>query len=766
MYSPKLPTGEQKRDIVDTFGGYNNNVRIGENEFHDMKNMSSRYFPVISPRAKRGVWKKNMGIVKAMTSKGEIAYIENNVLWYRGEDFPLHKYEQKMNQERQLVSMGSKLLVFPDNVYINTAEENIENIKLEEMYRPNKSYSGTYTLQLADANDVDIKDEDLIYGIDDKTFVAKSQTIYIDPSKSQMAQVIDLCLPSSRYTFQVQPLISNNHDDYLGDYVDCVLDDQNKLVITLKTVGAGEPTLMDRINEFYSRYGYNSGAEVCYAIVTVQENKAVGGRTRYYKIGSRQIKENENKRFEIKTNLISPNDLCMRTTSKDSKDSEGSEDSKVYIIQQCTRVAEGATSLDTWKSASSWQGFDSYVRITSNTSDLKTAITDILTDRSSEYLRVVRNTTDTVIKPLLEKYGANTYNMVQSSVRLSNADNTVLIKGTLNGTLYHIVDNLEVKYESIAKPLDFVIESNNRLWGCRYGTNVAGEFVNEIYATKQGTFFWDALEGTAADSYAVSVGSDGPFTGAVNYKGTPIFFKENTAHMVYGSYPENYNVTDESNMGLQKGSHKSISVMGNSLYYKAADGIYRYDGASLDKISSALGEVSYSDAVGCCLGNSYYVAMRSGGEKTLFVYDIGRGIWYKEDSIDAEYMATLNNDLYIYDNKSGQIYTVKGSVGTPEDAFEWYVESGDFGYSTPDMKYISKIQIRLVVPVESSVNIFIEYDSSGYKEFIGGISGTSLMSFTLPLFPRRCDHFKIRIEGKGECKIYSISKVLEDGGES
>ena len=74
--------------------------------------------------------------------------------------------------------------------------------------------------------------------------------------------------------------------------------------------------------------------------------------------------------------------------------------------------------------------------------------------------------------------------------------------------------------------MDFVIESGNRLWGCRYGKALNGETVNEIYASKLGDFRnWYCFAGISTDSYTASVGTDGAFTGAVTYMGRPIFFK-------------------------------------------------------------------------------------------------------------------------------------------------------------------------------------------------------------------------------------------------
>ena len=59
-------------------------------------------------------------------------------------------------------------------------------------------------------------------------------------------------------------------------------------------------------------------------------------------------------------------------------------------------------------------------------------------------------------------------------------------------------------------PLDFAVEHGNRVWGCRFGKNEKGEFVNEIYASALGDpTVWDRFNGISTDSYAVSLGCPG-----------------------------------------------------------------------------------------------------------------------------------------------------------------------------------------------------------------------------------------------------------------
>ena len=101
-----------------------------------------------------------------------------------------------------------------------------------------------------------------------------------------------------------------------------------------------------------------------------------------------------------------------------------------------------------------------------------------------------------------------------------------------------------------------------------------GEAVNEIYASKLGDFRnWRCFEGLSTDSYAAARGSDGAFTGAVSYLGNPIFFKERCMERVYaGSQGAHQIVTTECS-GVQKGSAKSLQVVGGVLYYLSDEGV-------------------------------------------------------------------------------------------------------------------------------------------------------------------------------------------------
>ncbi len=313
--------------------------------------------------------------------------------------------------------------------------------------------------------------------------------------------------------------------------------------------------------------------------------------------------------------------------------------------------------------------------------------------------------------------------------------------------------------------MDFIIESDNRLWGCRYGKSIDGEHVNEIYASKLGDFKnWNSFSGISTDSYVVSVGSDGPFTGAITHLGYPLFFKENTLHKIYGSMPSNYQVQTTTVRGVQKGCAKSLSIVNEILYYKARSAVCAYDGSLPVEMSSALGEVAYESACAGTLGNKYYISMRSkeDGKYHLFVYDTKKGLWHREDNEKALAFAEHGGVLY-YIDEHNNIKTTVGDNVLAEDRVKWSAETGLLGVNDPDKKYISRIDIRMSMSVSSYVDLYIEYDSSGEWEKVFSMYGDRLRSFSIPIKAKRSDHIRIKIEGLGNAKIFSICKTIEGG---
>ena len=328
----------------------------------------------------------------------------------------------------------------------------------------------------------------------------------------------------------------------------------------------------------------------------------------------------------------------------------------------------------------------------------------------------------------------------------------------------------ELTIDRSVPDMDYVCECQNRLWGCYYGIN-GDKTVNEIYCCALGDFTnWRQYMGLSTDSWTGSVGSDGQWTGAVNYLGYPTFFKENRIHRVSVSTQGAHQINETVCRGVQKGSAKSLVVVNETLYYKSRSDVCAYQGGFPQGVSSAFGTEQYHNAVAGAIGSKYYISMLDENEQAvLFVYDIAKGIWLHEDDLRVSAFASVDDELFAV--AGGNLYTMLGSLpvegATPEKCVCWEAVSGIQYYEYPDNKRVSRFNIRMKMEAESEVRAYIQYDSNGEWLHAGTASAArgGTESYLFPVRPHRCDHLQIKLAGMGDVKIYSIAKILEVGSD-
>jgi hypothetical protein len=377
-------------------------------------------------------------------------------------------------------------------------------------------------------------------------------------------------------------------------------------------------------------------------------------------------------------------------------------------------------------------------------------------------------------KAIKRKDDDGTYlSIPENPVVVKAGKDNIVLKGVFsfwgNGMGDYVgITDVEVHWTRKMPDLDYITESNNRLWGCKYGQTEDG-FINEIYASKLGDFKnWTSFQGISTDSYRASIGEDGRFTGAATYNGRPVFFKDDCMIQVYGAYPAQYQTNVVKCNGIRDGCAKSAAVVDNRLYYYSRNGVCMYDGSLPVIISEPLGKLTDKEVLGGGAGSKYYL-LGNGGR--CYVFDAMRGMWHlRQIPADTSGGACEHDgDLFLY--KDNNIYRVlgTGAHGWEDEAVqepvEWMVESGDIGLTTPDAKYISRLDVRMSLAEGSEVSFFVKYDFEDEWYLLTTMVGTNLRSFVVPIRPKRCDTMRLRIEGIGDAKIYSLVKTIEQGGD-
>ena len=574
------------RYTVDTFRGYNHSLKINAGEFYDMKNLTSSYFPVLSPRHKRAEFNVS-GDIHSLYSKDKLLYVQDGKLYYGGEeieDFP--ELSSEYNDVRRMVSMGAYVVIFPDKVYLNTAD--------------------------------------------------------------------------------------------LSDY-----------------------------GSIEAHYATEEGTDVVYTICTL-----TGENYENYSTGKVAPKDVEN------------GSLWLDTSDTPHVLKKYSEHDSMWVSIATTYVKISAENIG--------KPFKEHDCVTISGS----AVEDFNTDM----------------------------------IIWACDDDYIIVAGIIDEM---ITQNTAFAVDRKCPDMDFVCQGENRIWGCN-------SELNEIYCCKLGDFRnWRCYMGVASDSFAVTVGSDGAFTGAIRYGYYIMFFKENCIHKIYGVNPP-FEVATSFVRGVQKGSDKSLCVVNETLFYKSPTGICAYESGSPVAISDGFfGTLYYDKAIGGAFRDKYYISMQNGGKQTLFVYDLNRGTWHKEDDVEILEMTSSNNNLYmvvrkadnnvLYIADSEQAYgEFNGTLAewSIEDAVEWEAVTGLIGLDLPEKKYFNRLICRLEISEGSSVKVFVEYDSSGEWRELHSLTAQKTFGATFPINPEhRCDHFRLKLAGTGDVKIYSLTFNIEPGSE-
>lgn len=328
--------------------------------------------------------------------------------------------------------------------------------------------------------------------------------------------------------------------------------------------------------------------------------------------------------------------------------------------------------------------------------------------------------------------------------------------------------------------MDIVTEWNNRLWGVSSRDNT-------VYASKLGDpTNWQYYQGTGLDSYYAQQGTDGEWTGVAPYSGHLVFFKESSMCRIYGTSPVNYQITNTECYGVEKGSRRSVVTINDTVYYKSQIGIMAYDGSVPICISDKF-DRKFKNVVGGTEGIKYYASIQvaDGGYEHM-VLDVNRAMWHKEDTIRMRDACTVNNrmhyieyedaellcadDLYVDDYLILGSDDVTGTIGianplTPSETYDNLPSMaifGPFDEYLEEHKIYSKLSMRLIVHSGTSLSVYIKLND-GEWELVKAFNPATTHGEVIPIIPRRCDRYSVKIEAIGNYEIKSLTRRIRRG---
>lgn len=760
MKLPKLPYQDQlNKSYQVQFGGYNHTEGARDGEIWDMENMTADDYPVLASRNKR--WKYNlffagMECIKAIQPVAEELYMVvcrssediavSGVVYPHGNHVPLPNNNNYPAGYQCVYLPGSGNSA--DTLVYEWSGSAWDPVDYAVFLAANVGHTYTYVFPysarylICNGNASEPFDQDTYHDVGNYLYVLDAA---LGAVLERVPNVPSLSTPDMgapvKFTFQLMPHFLIIMPDKIvlnletGEVRNMDAKWSNGALISYLGVLDGIPTWRNTIKAKVSTVNFS-------ALFRVGDTVNISGDTIAGNNKSAVIEEIDGYKMRFAENIfevdfIKPTYIETNPVGFNPRDTS--------VVSDDMTLSRGAYYLEVPLE----QNYSVFLVDSDNNGTIwnKTGII------RSDYKSVI-----------FQQSGSSTWTNVTTSVKTGDQ----LVEWKNANSYYSDHDVNTLKIERHIPDFDFMMVSKNRLWGCQKGSD-------DIYASVLGDPFNFYRSGTGeTDSwYMEGSGVHGDYTGCIEYLGYPHFFKENHIFKIYGDRPTNFTLYDIAATGVKAGSEDSLAIAGNVLFYHARIGIMAYTGGSPSLISQSLGNYEFKNAIGGSDDIKYYVFMESAeGEKQLFVYDVSRGLWHVENVGNINSFCRLFNHTWaFFDGNLVAIHIVDAAPkNSTEETAEvpWMAEFAPFTEGNPNVKGVNKIQVRC--RHEGPLRIYLQFDDGPWEERYSFTPPTEVPldqqhTKLIPIIPRRTDNFRLKLEGEGKVKIYSLAIQYNVGSE-
>ena len=314
------------------------------------------------------------------------------------------------------------------------------------------------------------------------------------------------------------------------------------------------------------------------------------------------------------------------------------------------------------------------------------------------------------------------------------------------------VDSCTCTISNEIPDMDSVCICQNRVWG------VKG---NKVYASKVGdSKAFCAFNRKEDASYVGEVFDADSFTHIMEYNGSPLIFSESSIYKVYGDNADNYDIDVVCRGGgILLSDVGSVAETNGEIYYVSHGRVVKFTGVkSLPVYSFPYDFVA--SACGAAKDGAYYLSYTNQYIENFFLsYDTVSDTWYKQNELWISNMLKVNGALYGL--SSIRAYLIDSSGEDPMDGdyegeVKSYIELDDAFYMGRSL-CPEKVILRADVGMDSTLKVGIAYDGALLWKTVGEISGEKHGVIKLTLPQKRCDSFKLRIEGNGNYCLKNVA---------
>ena len=301
---------------------------------------------------------------------------------------------------------------------------------------------------------------------------------------------------------------------------------------------------------------------------------------------------------------------------------------------------------------------------------------------------------------------------------------------------------------------------------CYYKSRVGvmaygGSFPVCVSQALHNTFYSDAHAGTDRDQYYISMmDKEGTYHFFVFDETAGVWFEQDNTHAADFCFCYNVlcYIDADTNTIMSISPREDLiplttagdfDVTVDSMVKNDDEDFYRvYIEEMLDENKTDKAKVPHIISI-----NGIYFQVIEDGEKNHYAY---------YDRFKDQYYVKL------YPNRPKTNYTdilqwnAIYAANVERDEIEWYAVLGEFHEFTENRKIYSKLQLRFKLAEGADALVEISTDGSAWRP-VGNFHRSSKRTVNLPILPSRCDNFRVKISGKGYCRIDSLVREYREG---
>jgi hypothetical protein len=145
----------------------------------------------------------------------------------------------------------------------------------------------------------------------------------------------------------------------------------------------------------------------------------------------------------------------------------------------------------------------------------------------------------------------------------------------------------------------------------------------------------------------------------------------------------------------------------------------------------------------------------------LWCYDIRNGIWLQEDETQAVDFASTKGELYFV-AADGSVMQVNPKES--EERVKWSATTCRIDETVMNRKAYSRIMLRAELEEGSWIEAEISCDGEPFRKVYTSRNKRA-KTMLIPILPKRCDNFRIRLSGEGGFIIRNMVREFALGSE-